>query len=671
PNHQWTARPAYIFPLQNMILWGMGIPLGVLVWLGFLWAAWQSARGRWQRHLIPVVWSGLYFAWQGGQWVKPMRYFMPIYPTLTILGAWALIELLDWARGKREAYTPSSTELDRVDAFARAIRESRLVRAVHESLLLRSFAVGLVLAIIAAVVVATGAWGYAFSRIYTWPVTRVAASQWIMQNIPGPINIAIQQADGSVFNQPLPMAYDFFYPADVPYVTGFTAMRDGAVNTVTIAHLTDQTKSDQPQVFALSIASDPSGAPVLASATLTANLSHSADPRGDPVTLTLNKPVQMQKGRQYWIVGEASGTGEVAIAGSTIANESSWDDGLPLRLDGFDPYGGILKGENLELYWDDNQAKVELMQGVLDRSDYITISSNRQYASITRLPMRYPLTIAFYRALFGCPAPAPIDRCGAELTPANFHGTLGFDLVATFASDPALDSLRINDQMAEEPFTVYDHPKVLIFKKTAGYSSANIRALLGAVDLSKVVWMNPRQATSAPTVLMLPPDRLAEQRAGGTWSQMFDPDGILNSFHPLGVIVWWLTAVLLGWLAFPITFVALRGLPDRGYAVTRNVSLLLIAWAAWMLGSARLMPVTRLTLWLVTLAWGLLSAVVLWKRWDEIKAWVRANRQYVLRVEGLALGLFVFFLLIRFGNGDLWHGSYGGEKPMDFSYFNA
>ena len=56
---------------------------------------------------------------------------------------------------------------------------------------------------------------------------------------------------------------------------------------------------------------------------------------------------------------------------------------------------------------------------------------------------------------------------------------------------------------------------------------------------------------------------------------------------------------------------------------------------------------------------------------NEIKQDLQNNWRYFLTIEVLALLAFGFLLFIRIGNPDLWHPYKGGEKPMDFSYFNA
>jgi YYY domain-containing protein len=49
----------------------------------------------------------------------------------------------------------------------------------------------------------------------------------------------------------------------------------------------------------------------------------------------------------------------------------------------------------------------------------------------------------------------------------------------------------------------------------------------------------------------------------------------------------------------------------------------------------------------------------------------RSKRRYFLLIEIVFLSFFLIDLFIRLGNPDLWHPSKGGERPMDFSYFNA
>ncbi len=362
--------------------------------------------------------------------------------------------------------------------------------------------------------------------------------------------------------------------------------------------------------------------------------------------------------------------GDLVPSGDTFANETDYDYGLPFRLGSYDPFGGIYRGDlTLQVYWDDNADKLARFQNILDQSDYILIPTNHQYAQITRVPERYPLSTVYYRDLLGCPADKDIIWCYRNATPGKFHGSLGFDLVAVFTSYPNLGPLQINDQGAEEAFTFYDHPKVMIFKKNADYDPAKLQAILGAVDISTAVHLTPGQVNNYKT-LMLTSNQLAIQQAGGTWSQLFNWNDLQNKYPVLGLVVWYVVIFLLGLLAYPLVRAALPGLPDHGYPLARIAGLLLWAWFAWMAGSLGLTYsrlIIALALGLVVLIGGLLAYR---QRTELIQEW-REKRKYFLIVEGLFLVLFLLDLGIRLGNPDLWHPAKGGERPMDFAYFNA
>lgn len=135
-------------------------------------------------------------------------------------------------------------------------------------------------------------------------------------------------------------------------------------------------------------------------------------------------------------------------AGKTIALEH-WDDGLPLS--GIERY----KVLTYPLYEPDTDAKWEMMRENIKQTDYIILASNRLYVPLQKLTdcenlpegRCYIRTTLYYRSLF--------------------NGLLGFKKVAEFVSYPTVPFLGwpINDQGADESFTVYDHPKILIFKK--------------------------------------------------------------------------------------------------------------------------------------------------------------------------------------------------------------
>ena len=361
--------------------------------------------------------------------------------------------------------------------------------------------------------------------------------------------------------------------------------------------------------------------------------------------------------------------------GVTIANEH-FDWGLPLRLDGHDPFGGMYQGFEMRHYDEDTPEKLIQLYEWLDQADYIITASNRLYASIPRLPARYPLTIEYYRALFA--------------------GELGFELVADFTSYPALGPFQFPDQEtpfplmkpteytyqtqpiqvklppAEEAFSVYDHPRVLIFRKTERYSRQLAEAVLGRVDLSHVAYgLNPRQADATPERLEFDPWTWAEQRAGGTWSEMFDRDSLLNTCPGLAVVLWWAVVAVIGWAAFPILFVALSRLRDRGYGMARILGLLIVAYLTWMAASTHVLPNTRSTIVRMLVFLILIGGGIAYLRRKELGRFLRHHRKLILLTEGLFAALYLFWVGVRMLHPDLWHTPMGGEKPMDFAYLNA
>ncbi len=144
--------------------------------------------------------------------------------------------------------------------------------------------------------------------------------------------------------------------------------------------------------------------------------------------------------------------------GKTLAVEH-WDDRLPIF------YNKDYKFEELQLYnLPDNEEKWSIVSNQLLNTDYIIIASNRLYVPLQRLSdckkykVCYPKTAHYYQTLF---------NEGAVKTK---YGIIHFKKVAEFTDYPTLKfggvKWVIKDDKADESFTVYDHPKIMIFKKT-------------------------------------------------------------------------------------------------------------------------------------------------------------------------------------------------------------
>jgi YYY domain-containing protein len=422
----------------------------------------------------------------------------------------------------------------------------------------------------------------------------------------------------------------------------------------------------------VTLSSTPGGEEILASKEIAIDFASSGDVKSAVAVLTT--PVDVKKSQSYSLILTTNGGANLALQASKIALESSWDDALPLGLNGINPFdyntGAYRSDLNFEMYWDDNADKLARFEQNIQQADYIFMTSNRQWGTAPRVPERYPLTTTYYRNLLGCPVEKDIVDCYRVAQVGMFKGNLGFELVSVFQSDPSIGNFHINTQFAEEAFTVYDHPKVMIFKKTADFDYAKVVKILEAVDLSKVVHLTPHKAADYQGDLTLPAEQLASQQAGGTWIELFNPESILNKYTWFGAVVWYLLICLLGWIAFPIVRIATKGLSDRGYGISKIVGLMLLAYFSWLAGSIGI-AYSRLTILVVLIVLAGISTVLFLFQKKEILTDVRDLRRLFIETEILSLVLFLIFLGIRLGNPDLWHPYKGGEKPMDFSYFNA
>lgn len=161
-----------------------------------------------------------------------------------------------------------------------------------------------------------------------------------------------------------------------------------------------------------------------------------------------------------------------------------WDDPLPFPMDNLSP--SVYTQIQLPSFDPDDEEKPLKISSVLAQSDYLILSSNRAYGAIYRANKRFPLTSRFYKRLVA--------------------GTLGFSLAAQFVSRPTLPfspiplcfsvsgfyygylakpldtcdtpGIQFIDDYTDETFTVYDHPKVLIFRNMKYYSAAELTKLL-------------------------------------------------------------------------------------------------------------------------------------------------------------------------------------------------
>ncbi len=184
-----------------------------------------------------------------------------------------------------------------------------------------------------------------------------------------------------------------------------------------------------------------------------------------------------------------------------------------------------------------------------------------------------------------------------------------------------------------------------------------------------MIRLTPKQAGDFKSLLL--PERAWEnQKQSGTWSELFDSKTWYNQSGVGAVAVWYLALSVLGWTVYPLIRRALPGLPDGGYPLARTAAMLLLAYLSWLAGSVGI-PYSQSVIWTIYLLLAAVGIGLAVTRRRQLAENLRANWRTYLNAELVFLAAFLLVLLVRYGNPDLWHPFKGGEKPMDFAYFNA
>ena len=360
-------------------------------------------------------------------------------------------------------------------------------------------------------------------------------------------------------------------------------------------------------------------------------------------------------------LNEVSNWLELNARPGSIVVQEHWEEGIP----GVD---GLRMHNRADLYNGENKKKFDELTALLAESEYFVLLSNRLYATIPRLPERYPLTSVFYEKLFS-------GELGYEMafSSGRYVGGLGVDYYEDpFArldfgpperfQQPSDGLFNAGFGWADESFSVYEHPQTFVFFNKDRLSARLLNNEIGSSRFDAF------EVTPVEAGLLLSDEDAVKQQAGGTWSSITFSRGLPDWITP---VVWYIAAQLFALVALPIVFVVFRPWPDRGYLFAKPLGLLLVATTTWLLVSLNVVQFSFFSVLLAVLLLAVASYLTLRATGNDLKNHLRLNARRFVRMEILILLAYVAFLLIRAANPDLWHPWKGGEKPMDFAYLNA
>lgn len=137
------------------------------------------------------------------------------------------------------------------------------------------------------------------------------------------------------------------------------------------------------------------------------------------------------------------------------------------------------------------------------------------------------------------------------------------------------------------------------------------------------------------------------------------------------LLVWVILLIGLQAVAWPLVKRIFTRLPDKGWAFSRLVTILIAGYAVWLFSSLELISFRAIWAGAAVLLVALMSGVAARKIRLEDDGDSFWKNPVIVGAEVVFWTVFSIFLLYRAINPDSYHPIWGGEKPMEFAHLNG
>ncbi len=123
----------------------------------------------------------------------------------------------------------------------------------------------------------------------------------------------------------------------------------------------------------------------------------------------------------------------------------------------------------------------------------------------------------------------------------------------------------------------------------------------------------------------------------------------------------------LGILVFPIIFTVFWKLPDRGYSISKLLSLLLLVYIIWILGSFDFNYNLKISASVILICFGIISFITFYYNYNYILSFIKREYSLILLIDVIFVLVFAIWLFIRNLDPTIYHT----EQVMDFTILNS